>query len=122
MFAGIAASEHVTASRCPVVSIVEGQAASAATLIAVVADERVITPRSFMLIHEISSSMWGGYKTTDIGEELDNLRTLESSLRGIYEEHTSVTGPQLDRLLRKDVYWKAGECLKRRFVDRVGYS
>ena len=50
-----------------VVSVIEGAAASAATMISIVCDERRITPHSYMLIHQLSSGFWG--KMDEIEDE-----------------------------------------------------
>ena len=52
---------------CPTVSIIEGAAASAATMISIVCDERKITAHSYMLIHQLSSGFWG--KMNEIEDE-----------------------------------------------------
>ncbi len=48
-----AAIDYIRKSKAPVHSIVEGQAASAATLMSVVASKRSITKHSVMLIHQL---------------------------------------------------------------------
>ena len=59
VFAALSAIDTIMANDIPIVSIVEGGAASAATLISVVCHERRITPNSFMLVHQLSSGFWG---------------------------------------------------------------
>ena len=47
-----------------VISIVEGCAASAATIISMVRHKRYATPNAFMSIHHLSSGACGKYKET----------------------------------------------------------
>ena len=51
--------DYIRNSKIPVVSIIEGCAASAATLMSIVCSKRYMTPHSFMLIHQLSSCAYG---------------------------------------------------------------
>ena len=59
VFAALAAVDAIRNSVVPVTTIVEGCAASAATLMSVVGDERRIQRHAHMLIHQLSSDVWG---------------------------------------------------------------
>ena len=61
LFAGLSMSDAIRICKVPVTTIIEGEAASAATIISVVADKRMITKNSHMLIHQMSTSFWGKY-------------------------------------------------------------
>jgi len=117
-FSGLAGGAHISKSRCPVISIVEGQAASAATIMSVKAQQRIITPYSYMLIHEISSGFWG--KVSDMKQEFANCVKLEKGIVNIYNEYTALTESQIKRILKTDTYWDANECLKNGLVDKIG--
>ena len=100
----------------PVYSIIEGCAASAATLISVVCNKRYITKNSYMLIHELRSGIWGKY--SEIEEEYENLTSLMDTLFSIYEENTNIKNQKtLKNLLKKDSWWNAEICLKKGLVD-----
>ena len=49
-------------SRVPIVSIIEGCAASAATVISMACHKRYITNNSFMLIHQLTTGVYGKYE------------------------------------------------------------
>ena len=59
VFSGFAAVDYIINSQAPVHSYIDGCAASAATIMSVVAEERFMHRHSFMLIHQLSSGMWG---------------------------------------------------------------
>ena len=100
----------------PVYSIIEGCAASAATLISVVCNKRYITKNSYMLIHELRSGIWGKY--SEIEEEYENLTSLMDTLFSIYQENTNIKNQKtLKNLLKKDSWWNAEICLKKGLVD-----
>ena len=111
-------------SEFPVVSIIEGAAASAATLMSVVCHERVIRPNAHMLIHQMSSGFWG--KMEEIKDEYINLKKLTKKLKKIYKEHTKLSNKsadgdiKLNDILKRDLWWDSDECIKYGLVDRVG--
>ena len=59
IFAAMSCVDTIITSPVEVHSIVEGAAASAATLISVVCKKRYIKPHSFMLIHQLSTVFLG---------------------------------------------------------------
>jgi len=101
----------------PVVSIIEGCAASAATLISVVASERYMTSSSWMLIHQLSGGYWGKYE--EMEEDLDNSRKFMEKIYEIYEEHTKLTRSELKKILKRDEWWDYKTCLKYGLVDGI---
>ena len=117
VFAGLSVIDTILSNYIPIVSIIEGSAASAATLISVVCSERTIKPNSFMLIHQLSSGFWG--KMEEIKDEFINLKKLMKKLKGIYKEHTSIKKDDLKDLLKRDLWLDSQESLKYGLVDRV---
>ena len=52
----------ILTSNCPVHTIIEGYAASAATMISIVGKKRFIHKNAHMLIHQMSAGFWGKWK------------------------------------------------------------
>jgi ATP-dependent protease ClpP protease subunit len=98
-------------------SIVMGRAASAATLISVVADERSISEHSFMLIHQLSSAVWGKYR--DIKDGVLNLDVFMEKIKNIYRKYTKVPNNKIDEILDHDLYWDAETCKNYGLVDSL---
>ena len=117
VFAAFAAIDFIQQSRIPVHTIVEGGTASSGTLMSVVGKKRYIRPHASMLIHQLSA--WVGGKMTDIEESHQNLEQMMQTIKDIYAEHTTMTRPQLDELLRHDFWWPAATCLRRGLVDAI---
>ena len=74
IFAAMSCVDTIITCKVPIHSIVEGAAASAATLISVVCEERYIKPHSYMLIHQLSTVFWG--KMHEFDDEMNNLKNL----------------------------------------------
>jgi len=109
--------DYIKICPVPVVSIIEGCAASAATLISVVASERYMTTSSWMLIHQLSGGYWGKYE--EMEEDLDNSRKFMEKIYEIYEEHTKLKRSELKKILKRDEWWDYQTCLKNGLVDGV---
>ena len=122
VFAALSSIDTIINCDYPIVSIIEGAAASAATLMSVVCHERVIRPNAYMLIHQMSSGFWG--KMEEIKDEFMNLKKLTKKLKKIYKEHTKLNNKdskvKLNDILKRDLWWDSSECLDNGLVDRVG--
>ena len=101
----------------PVISIIEGAAASAATMISVVCNYRIICPNSYMLIHQLSSMTWG--KMMELEEEMQNLKELMNRIKSIYKTYSKIDKKSLDEILKHDLWWDAKKCLKMGLVDSI---
>jgi ATP-dependent protease ClpP protease subunit len=102
-------------SRVPIVSIVEGCAASAATIISMVCHKRFITPNSFMLIHQLSTGVYGKYE--EIKDDFINDTTFMERLYELYREHTNMDNKKLKAVMSRDIWWDMKECVANGLVD-----
>lgn len=117
LFDGLAAVDYVRKSKAPVHSIVEGMAASAATLISVMAHKRSINKHSYMLIHQLSSGAIGKFE--ELIDDMENNKALMKAIQNIYLERTKIPPNLLKEILKKDIYFDAKQCLKYGLVDEV---
>lgn len=117
LFSGFAAMDIIERCPIPTISIVEGRAASAATLMSLAAKKRLITPHSYMLIHQLSSAMWGNYE--NFKDHTQNIDTQMGMIRKIYLEKTNINKKILNELLKHDLYFEATQCIKFGLVDDI---
>ena len=117
VFAGFSTIGYIKNSQIPVHTIIEGCAASAATLISVTAPKRSIYANSYMLIHQLSSGLWGKYE--EMKDDMKNCDRLMDMIRDIYLEHTNITKKKLDGILKHDLWFDAEECLEYGLVDEI---
>lgn len=117
VFSALSVIDTMRQSKFPIVTIVEGGTASAATLISCFGSERWITKYGYMLIHQLSSSCWG--KMAEIEDEFANLQDIMERIYEIYEEHTKLNRTQLKKILKGDRWWRAETCLKHGLVDKI---
>jgi len=109
--------DRILQSEYEIVSIIEGVAASAATMISMVCHHRYIQPNAQMLIHELSSCCWG--KFHEMKEEVDNLCKLHKTLVTLYKKYTTLSKSELDKILLHDYMWTAKESKQKGFVDGI---
>ena len=117
VFAGFSSVDYILNSEVPVTSIIDGCAASAATIMSVTAKHRQINKHAYMLIHQLSSGMWGKYQ--DQKDTMENNDRLMKMIIDIYEEHTKIPKKELTKLLKHDMWWDADTCLKYGLVDEI---
>jgi ATP-dependent Clp protease protease subunit len=111
------AIDYIRNSKAPVHSIIEGHAASAATLMSVVAKKRSITKHSVMLIHQLSAGMWGKFES--MKDEIENATMFMNTINEIYTKYTKIPKSVLKEILKRDIYMDAKTCLKYGLVDKI---
>ena len=118
VYSALSTVDTIINCKVPVHSIVEGTAASAATLISVVCDKRYITQHSYMLIHQLSSgSFWG--KMNEIEDEMKNLKKIMTTIKKIYSKYSELSIDNLDTVLRKDLLWSSKKCKTVGLIDDI---
>ncbi|OYN81739.1 ATP-dependent Clp protease proteolytic subunit [Mycolicibacterium sphagni] len=99
---------------------VRGLAASMATVLVQAADERVIGPESFFMVHELSGQTAG--KIGELEDTMAYYRKMNTRIGEIYVERSNgkCTPEQFTKLwTRQDVWLNAQEAFGFGFVDRI---
>ena len=117
VFGGLSVVDTIKSSPVEIHSIVEGYAASAATFISIVCKKRYIRPHAFMLVHQMSSGVWG--TATEIMDAAENIKRITSVTEEMYTNHTTMSRASLRRLKKHDLWMKPGECLDKGLVDEI---
>ncbi len=119
IFDALAAIDTIKNSSIPVVSIIEGCAASAASLISVVANKRIMTPNSSILIHQLSGGFWGTYEQME--DDHKNNSYLQNKMKKIYLTHTKgkLKEKRLNKILKRDIWWDPKKCKKLGLIDEI---
>lgn len=117
VISGIALMRVINKSRVPVIVLVEGTSASAATFVTVAAKYRIISPYAVMLIHQYFQGIVG--QREDILFEVNVGEKLSDFLYQIYAEHTKIPKKKIEEILKRDVFFTPEECLKYGMIDKV---
>jgi ATP-dependent Clp endopeptidase proteolytic subunit ClpP len=114
---GMAAVDCIRNSKIPIYTIIEGRAASAATFMSIAGKKRYITENSVLLIHQLSSGMWG--KMTELEDEHENNKFFMEKIYSIYSKYTTVPKKELKNIMKRDIWWDSEKALKYGFVDEI---
>jgi len=104
-------------SKIPIISIIEGFAASAATIISIVCHKRYCTENSLMLIHQLSSKYTGKYE--EIKDEFTNDTQLMTVIYKLYREHTTMKLKAIKKVLKGNLWWDINKCIQNGLVDEI---
>jgi ATP-dependent protease ClpP protease subunit len=117
LFAGLAAADQLEKFTTPIYSIVEGVCASAGTLISLACDRKYITQRSYMLVHQFWSVMWGKYE--EFKDEMALQDMLIETLAQFYVDHTKMDETQVKAYLKRDSWFNSEKCIELGLTDEV---
>ena len=101
----------------PVVTIVEGCAASGATFMSVAGTKRLMRKNGFMLVHELSTGSWGRF--TELQDNMTSNSEIMKTIKAWYKEKTKIPDTEMDKILAHDVWWNAKKCLKYGLIDAI---
>jgi len=106
-------------SKIPVTTIIEGVAASSATLLSIVGAKRQITQNSSMLIHQLSGHYDGTHQ--QMKDDLQNSTYLEEICNKIYLENSynKLKKKVLAESLKHDLWWNSSKCMEYGLVDEI---
>ena len=114
---GISSMDTIIRTKVPVHNYVDGFAASAATFLSVVGDNRFMSRHSYMLIHQLSSTFWGTYANFE--DEKKNLDLMMKTIKDVYKKYTKVPMKKLDEILKHDLLWDANTCKEFGLIDEI---
>lgn len=117
IFAGMAGMDEIIKSIVPVYTMIDGCCASAATFLSICGKKRYINRHAYMLIHQLSSFMWGKY--WEFKDEIQNLDKIMNMIKKVYEEYTKIPMKKLEEILKHDLWFDADECKEYGLVDEI---
>ena len=117
VYAGFALKNILEKSRVKVVTIAQGACCSAATFMFLGGSERKMGSNAYLLIHQISTEMWGEYR--DLKHEMKNCDKLMRDLKKMYMEKTDIPERRFKKLMKKDLYLSASKCLKYKIAHAL---
>ncbi len=117
VFAGLSAVDYIINSKIPVHTVIDGCAASAATLMSCVAEKRYMHRHACMLVHQLSGMMWGKFQ--EMQDDMQNSEMLMEKIKDIYRKYTKIPKKELENILKHDIWWEAEKCLEYGLVDEL---
>ena len=117
VFAGLQAANAIHRCILPVVTIAESFVASAATFLLVSGNERLVTPHTRILVHQIRGSMEGTHEV--LKDEMSNTEKLMDTITNFYLSTTLFKKRKLKKLLQREVELTSEEAIKYGLVDKA---
>jgi len=105
--------------KIPVYTYIEGEADSAASLIACVGTKRFCSRHALSLIHDVRQIGGGVQKVDDIQTEAANLQMFKDKFYEIYLGHSKLTKEELQKICEKEDYSTPAELLAYGLVDEI---
>ncbi len=97
--------------------VVEGIAASAASVIAMAGDEIVMALGALMMVHDPSGFTFG--TVSDHEASVRSLTALATAMAGIYADRTGHTADEARADMRAEIWMTPEEAVERGYADRV---
>jgi ATP-dependent protease ClpP protease subunit len=116
-FDGIAIYNRLKQYNGKVTIYVDGWACSAASIIAMAADELIMGLGAMMMIHEAWTIVWGTKK--DLRKEADVLEKLENSIIDIYMTKANVSREEIRRMVDDETWFSAQEAVNIGFATSI---
>jgi ATP-dependent protease ClpP protease subunit len=107
---GLLLYDIVRGLSCNVTTIAHGLVASAATLLFLAGNNRLITPNSVLLIHEVSMEIDGALHT--VKTDLKNALNMSSDFANIYYKHSNLSKHTIRKIMKSDLETSAKLALR----------
>ncbi|MEE3950757.1 head maturation protease, ClpP-related [Peribacillus frigoritolerans] len=119
-FDGIAIYNRLKKHEGKVTVHVDGWACSAASVIAMAADELIMGAGSMIMIHEASTIVWG--TKTHFRKEADVLEKLEDGIIDIYMMKANVDREEIKTMVDNETWFSANEAVEIGFATSTATS
>lgn len=116
-FDGITIYNRLKKHKGKVTINVDGWACSAASVIAMAADELTMGLGSMMMIHEASNIVWG--TKTEMRKEADILENLEEGIINIYMTKAKVSRDEIKEKMNEETWFSAQKAVEIGFADKA---
>jgi len=98
---------------------IDGIAASAATIVAMAADEIQIPANGMMVIHDVMMNLCGSYNTTAMEKAMQELESIRNSIIAAYKGRTGKNDEELIAIMKNEAWLTGQEAVDMGFADIV---
>lgn len=121
VFAGVSIYNRMKEFKGTVTTVVDGLAASAASIIAQGASKgkRKVCNGSLTMIHGASSFMFGYYNANDMKDSIKQIEAIDKSIAEIYTKMTGMEQDKIKSMMSKTSWMSAQDALENGFADEI---
>ena len=102
-----------------VTAVIDGLAASAATVVAVAADKIIMPSNSLMMIHDPAIGLSGYYPAAELSKLIEALATIKTSIVAAYRKRCKVSDEEIETMMSNETWMGAAECKEKGFADEI---
>lgn len=119
VFAAHAIHNQLVAYKGRVTVVIDGLAASAATIIAVAGDRIIMPSNALFMIHNPAISLSDYYGAEELLKAAEALNTIKGSIVAAYRKRCKASAEELAAMMDAETWMGAAECLEKGFVDEI---
>lgn len=119
LYTGIAIHNALKALSGEVNVVVEGIAASAASVIMCAGDTVTVYPGSLVMIHGVSVVLWDALNIQDMKQLMKGMDASERAVAEIYNGKTGIAVETLRSMMTKETWLTGREALEKGFADEL---
>lgn len=119
VFAAHAIHNQLLAYKGKVTVIIDGLAASAATIIAVAGDKIIMPSNALFMIHNPAIGLNDYYGADDLEKTVDALKVIKDSIVAAYSKRCKVSKMEIATMMDAETWMGATECLEKGFIDEI---
>lgn len=101
----------------PIITIVEGGAYSAGSIISTSGSKRLMRKKAFLMVHQLNGGMLGNFE--EMKDDLKTSTLMMKILRQHYADHSKLPLATLEEMMKKDTYLDAKTALKYGLIDQI---
>lgn len=119
VFAAHAIHNQLLAYKGRVTVVIDGLAASAATIIAVAGDKIIMPSNALFMIHNPAIGLNDYYGADELVKAAEALNVIKSSIVAAYLKRCKVSAEKLTAMMDAETWMSASECLEHGFIDEI---
>ena len=119
VFAAHAIHNQLVAYKGRVTVVIDGLAASAATIIAVAGDRIIMPSNALFMIHNPAIGLSDYYGADELLKAAEALNTIKGSIVAAYRKRCKASAEELAAMMDAETWMGAAECLEKGFADEI---
>lgn len=119
VFAAHAIHNQLIAYKGKVTVVIDGLAASAATIIAVAGDRIIMPSNALFMIHNPAIGLSDYYGAEELAQAVNALNAIKDSIVAAYRKRCKVSAEEIAAMMDAETWMGAAECLEKGFVDEI---
>lgn len=119
VFAAHAIHNQLVAYKGRVTVVIDGLAASAATIIAVAGDRIIMPSNALFMIHNPAIGLSDYYGADELLKAAEALNTIKGSIVSAYRKRCKASAEELAAMMDAETWMGAAECMEKGFVDEI---